>query len=224
MRGLSRRWKTCVKTASRTAEQQQRPGQRPQVAERGPEVRLLEVGDGDQVQELQRAPPAAAEGGGPAHIPQLRLACSPALIGRSLTLAHVDVERAPTPCRGTAVPVDQERQVAAERLERDHALGCVLADPAVEVVAARRRAGFRSGPRRRAVPASASGSPPAGRACVVKPKTTHAVVVEHVEHEDRAGQVARGLDHDVDVDRVPCSMFSMRLPPRRAASPRPAER
>src|SRR5207342_436873 len=52
-------------------EQHQGPDQRPEVAEHCAEVDALELGHRHQPEQVEEAPRAAAEGGGPAHLAQL---------------------------------------------------------------------------------------------------------------------------------------------------------
>ena len=52
-------------------EEEQRPQQRPEIAEDRAELGLLELGDGDQIEQLAEPLPAAAERGWSGHLPQL---------------------------------------------------------------------------------------------------------------------------------------------------------
>ena len=113
------------------AEEHQRARDRPQVAERGPEVGLLEVGDGDQVEQLERSAPAAAERRGAGYVAQLGVA----VVGHGAAASgRLDVGAHRHAARPGFVPVDEEVE-EAERVQRQSPGAPVARDPAVDEVA-----------------------------------------------------------------------------------------
>ena len=140
------------------AEQHQRPRDRPQVAERGAEVVLLEVGRRDQVEQLERAPRPAAERGRARHVAQRRggvaHGCGSSSTGS--TSARDGHERRAS----GAVAEDQEVQ-QPQALDGLGPVLVLLADVDVERVACPGRAGSRPG-RRTARDPPAARRPPAG--------------------------------------------------------------
>ena len=171
------------------AEQQQRTGERPQVAERGAEVAAPELGDRDQVQQVGGTPPAAAERRRAADLAQLEARVAH---GSSVGL-HVGVDASRCPCHRCGAVDDEVEQ--PQLVQRDVALLAAARDEAVHEVAARREPVLDRRPRSARARRSATDVGLARRrasASRLKPKIVLPVRVDEVdgEHRRRRGRGA----------------------------------
>ena len=179
------------------AEQQQRTGQRPQVAERGAEVAAAELGDRDQVQQVEDAAPAAARaptGRGP----RAARATRRSWLERRL---HVGVDgHAALP----ALPGRRRRSrtAAAGAARCRPARGCARRSSARS--SGRASAGSRSrrDSRTRLPSATAVGLPVGERQRPVEAEHRLPLLVEDVDREHRRLEVAPRLEQDLHADRV----------------------